>query len=255
MDDVPPIFAHDGPPRLVEEDGAVSLHFDDASVQSRMRLASPDELVLAYTRVMMGFLLLAPEPARVAMIGLGGGSLAKACHRVVPGADFTAVELSPEVIALRDVFGVPPDGERFRVLHGDGAAWVSRPEPGPALDVLLVDGFDRAGQPPALCSAAFYAACAARLRDGGVLVVNLNADATGYGSYARRIREAFAGHLVVVETADRMNKIVFARRGRPVPPLDVLLARAEAFEAFGFGLADTAVAIDRARAPGGRRRR
>ncbi len=237
---------------LVAEDGdQLSLHFEWTQVQSRVLRSDPDRLVLDYTRTMMGFVVLSPTPARIAMIGLGGGSLARCCRRALPDADFTAVELSAGVIALRDAFGVPPDGPRFRVLHGDGADWVRAPDA--PLDVLLVDGFDRAGQPAALCSATFYDACAARLAEGGVLVVNLNADSTGYGSYVRRMLDTFAGNLVVVETDDRQNKIVFASKGGAFPPsAEVLRARAEVFVAADpalahLALADTAARIDRAR--------
>ncbi|MDP2308320.1 MAG: transferase [Pseudomonadota bacterium] len=245
-------------PHLVAEGDELSLHFERSQVQSRMHRAEPNRLVLDYTRTMMGFLLLHPTPARIVMIGLGGGSLAKCCRCELPEADFTAVELSADVIALRDVFGIPPDGPRFRVVCGDGAAYVGTGVGlAPLWDVLLVDGFDGGGQPSSLCSAAFYDACASRLRDGGVLVVNLNADATGYGSYARRIRDAFDGNLVVVETEDRQNKIVFARKGGPVPSLDVLLDRAGALGAarFPISLAETARAMDGARSggKGGRR--
>ena len=44
---------------------------------------------------MMGFLLFQPAPARIAMIGLGGGSLAKYCALKLPEADFTAIERRP----------------------------------------------------------------------------------------------------------------------------------------------------------------
>lgn len=236
------------PPHLIEDSGELSLHFERTRVQSRMRTADPDRLVLEYTRTMMGFRLLVPRPGRILMIGLGGGSLAKCCHRELPETDFTAVEISAEVVALRDRFGIPADGPRFHIVVGDGAVYVATP--GEPVDVLLVDGFDGPGQPAPLCTPAFYAACRARLRDGGVLVVNLNADATGYGGYVRRIRDTFGGNLVVVETGDRQNKIVFAGKGAPVPPpRDVLLERARALEADGFpvALTETANAMDGAR--------
>jgi len=203
-------------PFLHEEDGELSLHFNFPTIQSRMLKARPERLVLDYTRSMMGFLLFQPQPARIAMIGLGGGSLAKYCRLKLPDADFTAIELSPEVIALRDEFGIPPDGPRFRVLCADGADYVR--EDAEPLDVLLVDGFDCGGQPAQLCSAAFYDDCHARLREGGVLVVNLCADDTGYGSYVGRIRDSFAEKVVVIEAEERDNKIVFARKGGVFPP-------------------------------------
>ncbi|MBV5333937.1 transferase, partial [bacterium] len=67
-----------------------------------MLKAEPEKLLLDYTQTMMGFLLFQPTPQRMAMIGLGGGSLAKYCRRTLPTVDFTAIELSAEVIALRE---------------------------------------------------------------------------------------------------------------------------------------------------------
>ena len=49
-----------------------------------MSLDEPDALVTAYTRKMMAFLLFNPAPKRIAMVGLGGGSLAKFCYRNLP---------------------------------------------------------------------------------------------------------------------------------------------------------------------------
>jgi spermidine synthase len=49
------------------------------------------------------------------MIGLGGGSLVKYCHHHLPGARVSVAEISPEVIALRDRFRIPPDDERLEV--------------------------------------------------------------------------------------------------------------------------------------------
>ena len=181
-----------------------------------MLKTDPERLVLDYTRTMMGFLLLNPQPRRIAMIGLGGGSLAKYCRRTLPDSQFIAVELSPEVIALRNQFGIPPDDALFSVLCADGADFVHGERE--SLDVLLVDGFDRGGQPERLCSAAFYDNCQAALRAGGVLVVNLCADDTGYGNYVGRIGDAFAGKIAVVEAEEGDNKIVFAHKGGNFPP-------------------------------------
>ena len=46
---------------------------------------------------MMGFLLFKPEPGNIAMIGLGGGSLAKFCHRDLPRSRIQAIEINPHV--------------------------------------------------------------------------------------------------------------------------------------------------------------
>ncbi len=247
-----------GAPLLCDEDGELSLHFNLPTIQSRMRKSEPDWLVLDYTRTMMGFLLLRPNPQRIAMIGLGGGSLAKYCLRKLPDADFTAVEISPEVIALRDEFGIPPDGPRFRILCDDGANHV-RDETVVA-DVLLVDGFDGEGQPAQLCSAAFYDACYARLRSGGILAVNLCGDDPAHDSYVSRIAGSFSGKIVLVGADEGDNKIVFAGKGeeRFPPPFSVLAERLRVLEpGHPVGLDDTARQIlqygQPRRAKGGRR--
>jgi spermidine synthase len=185
------------------------------SVKSRaaLRLDRPEELEVDYTRTMMGFLLLAPRPGRIAMIGLGGGSLVKFCHRHLGAARMTVVENNPGVIALRSRFGIPDDDERLTVLADDGASFVARTTD--AFDVLLVDGFDHTGQPPQLCSQAFYDGCFRALAPGGVLVANLHADDSGHAEWARRIARSFGGSAMQVLSAEQSNCIVFAARGAP----------------------------------------
>jgi spermidine synthase len=213
-----------------DTDGGRVLDFDNGTVQSRMLADEPTRLVLEYTRLMMGFLLLHPAPARLAMIGLGGGSLAKYCRQRLPETDFTAVEISPAVIALRQRFALPPDGPRFRILCEDGAAFVRRE--GAPLDVLLVDGFDRGGQPAGLCSAAFYDACRERLDAGGVLVVNLHSDEPDCDACVARIGRAFAGRVVAVRADHSENVVVFAGAEAPFPPpFATIVERLRALEA------------------------
>jgi len=199
-----------GRPFVYADERSVSLHFDLAAVQSRMRRADPAALELAYTRAMMGWLLWRPEAASLLMVGLGGGSLPKYCHRHLPAADITVVEIDADVIALRGAFQVPPDGERFRVLHDDGAAFVAcAAHDAACYDVVLVDGFSADGQPQQLCSARFYADCRALLAPGGVLVVNLHNEKR-CDRWQRRIERAFDGEVLAMTTPDRGNRVVFA---------------------------------------------
>ena len=140
-------------PFVYETPDSKALHFTISEIQSRMRTQRPYALDLDYTRTMMAVLLFNSEPENLAMIGLGGGSLAKFCHRHLPSTRIKVVEINPHVIALRDEFGIPPDDDRFKVRREDGAAY-ARAAPYP-VDVLMVDGFDNEGQPPALCSQRF----------------------------------------------------------------------------------------------------
>jgi spermidine synthase len=212
-----------GKPFLHEYRGELSLHFEPQTIQSRMQRHAPDELVLGYTRAMMSFLLFHPAPAGIAMIGLGGGSMAKYCLRYLPAVDFTAIEISPEVIALRSEFAIPADSGRFRVLCGDGADYVK--DPANRMDALIVDGFDASGQPPQLCSQDFYDKCHGRLSETGVLVTNLWAADVEYGSCISRLRRSFHDQVVSVSSEDPENRIVFACKGSGFPPSERDLLR------------------------------
>lgn len=203
-------------PYLTERDGILSLHFDEWSIQSEMSIDETDALVIPYTRVMMSFLLLAPSPGHVAMIGLGGGSLAKYCYRYLPGSEITAVEINPGVIALRNEFAIPADDGRFRVVLGDGAAWVAETDSQP--DVLIVDGFDADGLPAQLSSQHFYDDCFAALADNGILVVNMWKGYPNYDEYLARISNSFAGNSVIVDAQDGFNHIVLAVKNAAFPP-------------------------------------
>ncbi len=198
-------------PEVVSGGGFTYLHFNDGNFQSLMNTSQPDWLELGYTRTMMGFLLFHPEPAHIAMIGLGGGSLSKFCYRHLPQARITTVEINPDVIALRQHFHIPEDDARFEIVCGDGAAYVAAHQA--AFDVVLVDGFDATGQPPQLCSQSFYDAAYASLSEHGVLVVNVLGADPLFEEYLSRLLHRFGDTVVVVTSEDCANKIVFALKG------------------------------------------
>ncbi|HJU39798.1 MAG TPA: fused MFS/spermidine synthase, partial [Tahibacter sp.] len=194
-------------PYLVETDAALSLHFTDGETQSRMDKRDPDALVFDYTRLMTGFALFVPSPRAIAMIGLGGGSLAKFCRRHLPRARIDVVEINPHVVALRDAFRVPPDDRRFTVHVDDGARFVRTLR---ARDALLVDGYDADGMPARLRAPAFVADCRAALSSRGVFVANVNSDDTNAARFLRTVRETFDGDMLVVDDTGGGNRVVFA---------------------------------------------
>jgi len=211
------------PPFVQDSGGAKSLHFTHGELQSMMLTDFPWRLELDYTRTMMGFLLFQPAPAHIGMIGLGGGSLAKFCHRHLRTSRMTVLEINPHVIALRQAFQVPDDDERLAVIAADGALFLQAD--GLAFEVLLIDGFDHQGQPAALCSQRFYDDCFAALTPHGVLAVNLHYDHPDYPVLVERIRRSFGGNAVEILSAEKSNSIVLASRGPAISPRTLSLRR------------------------------
>lgn len=192
-----------------EARGVRTLHLGGDAIQSAIRLARPGELELAYTRAMMAFLLFAPAPRELAMIGLGGGSIARFVHERMTGTRMTVVEINAQVVAAaRAFFGLPADDDRLAVVVADGADYVAARAD--AWDALLLDAFEDGRSVPALATQAFYDDCFAALRPGGVFVVNFIADEPRFGAYLARIERAFAGRVFCLPAEDRVNMIVLA---------------------------------------------
>jgi len=197
---------------LVFELGDIrSLLANWAYVQSAMSISDPNRLMLEYTQAMMGFLLFNPTPKTIEIIGLGGGSLAKYCHKFLPESTIRGVEVDWDVLAVADQFCMPSASKRFEIIWADGADFVTRDTR--STDILLIDGFDSGGQPPGLCSMDFYRACRSRLNPDGILVVNLCNYPGRHGPMLARLRECF-GDILTAPAEGDMNIIVFAFKNR-----------------------------------------
>lgn len=193
---------------FVIDDGEIrQLLFSLDFIQSGMRIDDPCALEFAYTRKMMAFLLFVPNPEHVLMVGLGGGSLAKFCHRHLPGTRLTVVEVNPDVIALRAEFQVPDD-PRLAIIQADAAEYLPAGEGD--TDVLLLDGFDAEGIAPTFLNREFYQAARRRLTPGGVLVANFAESRKYWARHLALLNEAFEGrvHWGTVPGGD--NHIAFA---------------------------------------------
>jgi spermidine synthase len=193
---------------MLDTSGMRHLHFDLKAVQSSMRLEDPAGLVTAYAQKMMAFLLFNRAPRDILMIGLGGGSLVKFCHRHLQNTRLTVVEIDPDVVALREWFHIPPDDARLQVLLEDGADFVRRGDW--AADVLLIDAFDRAGVAPSLASRDFYVHAFRCLRPGGLLVMNLAGERARYVAHLEQLCKACPGPVLLVPVATDGNLLIFA---------------------------------------------
>lgn len=203
-------------PFVIDDGKSRFLYFNVRLMQSEMSLKAPHDLALRYTQKMMAFLLFQPRPKRLVLIGLGGGSLIKFCHRRLPGTQLTAVELNPDVIAFRDAFQLPPDDERLAVIEGDGAEFLRDTEKG--IDALLVDAFDKTGFAPSLANREFFENAYAKLAGNGVLVINLAGDKESYAGLIGEAMQAFDDQVIVISVPEDGNHILYAFKERNFDP-------------------------------------
>ncbi len=216
---------------ISEKFGVRTLHIGSDTVQSAMRIARPNDLEVSYTRSMMAFLLFAPDPREVVMIGLGGGSLAKFIYHRLPRAHITAVEVNPRVVDIaRQYFFVPDNDARLDVIVTDGADYVQRERLD--ADVIVIDGYDAESQVEALSTPAFYCDCARALGDAGMLVVNLWGGDRNFQTCVNRLAKAFDGLVACLPAGRPGNIAAFAFKRSPGRPAWAQLrARATELEA------------------------
>jgi spermidine synthase len=223
-----------GRPFIIDHGHTRNLFFTTLAIQSSMRLDDPDALVAPYTRKMMAFLLFRPAPRHVLMIGLGGGSLAKFCYRHLPRTRITVVEISAEIIALRDEFSIPRDDERFEIVHDDGAAVLrdARMQP----DVIMIDAFDESGISPALATPGVYVGARRALSPDGMLVMNLSGQKSRYTAHIESLLDVFSGIIRLVPVEGEDNLVLFAFRQQQSPELPESMSQRAACLEHGLGL-------------------
>lgn len=200
---------------ISEQNGVRYLHLGNDTVQSAMRLSTPNTLELTYTQAMLGFLLFTDTPRNALLIGLGGGSLTKFMYHQFPALQLTTVEINAKVIqAARQFFFVPEDNERLCIVEADASTYIVDQK---NWDCILLDGFDAGFQVEALATSEFYEQCANALSATGILSVNLWGSGPQFDTYLQRLIEVFDQRILFLPAEKRGNVIIlgFAKQ----PPL------------------------------------
>lgn len=219
------------PVTLSELDGVRFLHFGTEWVQGAMRLRKPDAIELEYAQQMMAWMLFINEPQHILQLGLGTGALTKFCYRQFETAQVTTVELNPSVIAIcESMFKLPANDERLHVLEMDAMDFVSDENNHGHFDALQVDLYDATARGPVLDSPEFYQACAACLKEEGILTVNLFGDHPSYARNLKAMRFAFDEVLCLPEVHEG-NVVAVAFKQRRKLDFTALYERADHIKA------------------------
>lgn len=203
-------------PYLLDNGVMRALHFSPEFVQSVMLIGDPYALTVGYTRKMMAFLLFRSIPKHIVLVGLGGGSLTKFCHREFPHSRITTVEIDQEIIECGHFFHIPGQSERMRIIHADAADYFATTND--RVDVVLLDGCDARGVAPAFCNLLFYQNLRARLRPGGMLVMNLVGSHDSIVAHQLFMASAFDDQVIVQDVSGAGNRVAFAFKDSLRPP-------------------------------------
>lgn len=208
-----------------------------SSQQSCQYKERPDELVFDYARLSFVGLLAHPQPDRVLIVGLGGGSIPTAFHQLFPEAQIDVVEIDPAVVDVARRFFHFKEGENMDVTVKDARVFVKQAGIfGRKYDYIVLDAFNGDYIPEHLMTKEWLEECKRILADDGVLIANTFSVSQLYHNESVTYEAAFGWMRNVKENSG--NRIILTGNIEPVSR-EELVAVAETMDAdrfarFGF---------------------
>jgi spermidine synthase len=215
---------------LVTEDaeGVRSLLFEKSgALQSVGKPSDPDYLSLPYLRTAFVGLAFAEKPARVLVVGLGGGSIPRFLHKHYPAWQIDAVELDPDVIAVaKQFFGFTED-KTLKAHAGDGRKFIENVKQ--PYDIIFLDAFGADSIPYSLATKEFLLAVRKALTPNGLVIGNIWSRYSNplYDSMLHTYQETFDEFYLFTVRASGNRILVALPRKLPLTK-DEVVARAAA---------------------------
>jgi len=198
---------------IVEENeqGMRVLYFEkNGARQSVVKPGDPEHLELPYARAVMAGLALHPQPRRILVVGLGGGTLPSFLRVHFPQALIDAAEIDPGVARVAvDYFGFREDAN-MKIRLGDGRAWIEK-APAASYDLIILDAYGANSVPMSLATVEFLRAVRRALSADGLVISNLWGRLFNpiYDEMVRTYEEVFE-ELYIVNAPNSGNRIVMA---------------------------------------------
>lgn len=209
---------------VYEDQGLRCMKFGrhNAGRQTCISLLHPDALVLNYTKMLLGALYLNPDPRKILIIGLGGGTLPSTLRKILPLATIDSVELDPSVVKIaKRFFGFSPD-PKSAVFIEDGRVFVKRAQKqGKKYDLIVLDAFDHVYVPEHMLTKEYLMEVSSLLGKDGVLAANTFSVSRLYDSESATYASVF-GPFYNLKTE---NRVILARNDG-LPPMAEIKANA-----------------------------
>ena len=213
---------------VYEDEGTRCMRFTRifSARQSCVSLNNRDHLVMNYTKMMLGALYLCPNPQKILIIGVGGGTLPTTLSLIFPTTEIHAVEIDPAVITVaKKYFNFKP-GKNIIVFEEDGRVFVKRAiKKGYKYNLILLDAFDHEYIPEHLLTKEFLKEVARIIMPGGVLAANTWSTSRLYDHESVTYESVF-GEFYNLKYLSRV--IIVKQDG--LPPMDVIKKNSDALD-------------------------
>lgn len=149
------------------------------------------------------------ESANILILGMGTGTYAKQCMEYFDGVTAEGVEIDEKITELaHEYFELPSE---VNVTTYDGRAFLNVCEK--KYDVIMVDAYQDITIPFQMSSREFFAQVRAHLKEGGVMVVNMNMRSKDNDGINIRLADTIASEFSEIYTVDvsgSTNRELFA---------------------------------------------
>jgi len=193
------------------------LTFNSIFEQSKIDRRTPHLPVHEYNRAMM-LPAAFHMPARVTVLGLGGGALASAFHHLNPECTVHVVELRQIVVDVAREFFSLPQTDRMQVTVADARVALEQ-LPDASSDMILADLYNADRMSPAQSQRVFMDSCARVLTDDGWLALNYHRPPVPNDAWFRQLRKHFP--VLLVFRSKTNNTVLYASR----QPLEAINAK------------------------------
>lgn len=213
---------------LVDQRGTIiCLQFSvrrDQRNQTCMDRSAPRKMVFPYAKMMMMGLLLVPEPERILVVGLGGGTLPVALSELYPDTQIDAIEIDPAVKMVAETYFGFRENDHLSVILQDARVFTKR-----ALmretryDLIMLDAFNGDYIPEHLLTREYLEETRGLLSENGVVAANTFAISRLYDHESTTYREVF-GTFYNVRSRVSANRVILASNGE-LPDRETLAER------------------------------
>lgn len=218
---------------LVSKNGStVCLRFSvrrDQRNQSCIDQRRPKAMVFTYTKMMMSALLLNPDPQRVLIAGLGGGTLPMALAELFPEAQIDIVEIDPAVVMVAKRFFGFEETHKLKVFTQDARVFTKRALIRNATyDLIMLDAYNGDYIPEHLMTREYLNETKSLLTDNGIIAANTFTVSRLYDHESATYHDVF-GEFFNLRTAQSANRVILTSQ-QPLPNIMVLGQRARQLE-------------------------
>jgi spermidine synthase len=190
-------------------------------------LHEPKKLIFDYTQMMLAGLYLNAKPAKLLIIGEGGGTIPTALQEMLPDTQIDLVELDSAVDRVAKQYFEFKPGPKVRVTVEDGRVFVKRSvAQRPNYDIVMLDAFDADYIPEHMLTREFLQEVKSIMAPNGVIVANTFSNSALYDYESVTYRAVF-GPFYNLKLGNR----IIIGRANGIPSIDIVRNNAQTVEA------------------------